>query len=147
MDSNSSARHDTAFIADRMCFACGPDNPVGLKLTFHQEGDVYVTTFVADRVYQGYECVVHGGIMVTLLDEVMARYVWEKAGPAATARLEVSFRRPAPTGQRLEIRGWITGIRRGGRVYETAALARLEDGTVLAEATGLVLVLSGRTGG
>ncbi|HEY3379823.1 MAG TPA: PaaI family thioesterase [Armatimonadota bacterium] len=127
------------FVADHMCFACGEDNPIGLKLTFTQDGDAYVTTFIADRVYQGYEGVVHGGILATLLDEIMARYVWVKAGPAATARLEIRYRRPAPTGCPIEVRGWITAERRNGRVFETAAVARLADGAILAEATGLVM--------
>lgn len=129
------------FVADQMCFACGPDNPSGLKLQFHQEGEVYVTTFIADQAFQGYQNIVHGGIVATLLDEVMARYVWEKYGPSATAKLEVRFRRPAPCGVPIEARGWITAVRRGGRAIETAAEARLEDGLILAEATALVVCL------
>ena len=135
-----------AFIADDMCFACGRANPIGLKLTFHEEGDEYIATFVADPAHQGYAGVVHGGILATLLDEIMARYVWVKAGPAATAKLEIRYRRPAPTGQPIEIRGRITAERRGGRAFETAAVARLEDGTVLAEATGLVVRTERPTG-
>jgi uncharacterized protein (TIGR00369 family) len=127
------------FVADRMCFACGLDNPIGLKLQFHQEGDIYVTTFIAGQAFQGYQDIVHGGIVATLLDEVMARYVWEKYGPSATAKLEVRFRRPAPCGVPIEARGWITAERRGGKAIETAAEVRLEDGTILAEATGLVV--------
>lgn len=127
------------FVADQMCFACGRDNPVGLQLKFVEEEDCYVTHFVADRVFQGYEGIIHGGILATLLDEVMARYVWEKAGPAATARLQIEYRHPAPTGQRIEVRGWIKAQRRNGKVFETAALARLQDGTLLAEATGMVV--------
>jgi len=129
------------FVADRKCFACGPDNPIGMKLTFHQEGEEYVTTFIAGREFQGYQDIVHGGIVATLLDEVMARYVWAKYGPSATAKLEVRFRRPAPCGAPIEARGWITAERRGGRAIETAAAARLEDGAILAEATGLIVCL------
>lgn len=129
------------FVADRMCFACGTENPIGLKLQFHRDGEVYVTTFIADQAFQGYQNIVHGGIVATLLDEVMARYVWELYGPSATAKLEVRYRRPAPCGVPIEVRGWITAVRRGGRALETAAEARLEDGTIVAEATGLVVCL------
>ncbi len=128
-----------AFIDDQMCFACGLENPIGLKLTFRQEGDAYVTTFIPPRDFQGYQGILHGGIMATLLDEVMARYVWQEiAAPAATARLEVRYRRPAPVGCPIEVRAWITD-RRGARVFRTAAEARLADGTLLAEATALVM--------
>lgn len=130
---------DAAFIDDQMCFACGRENPVGLKLTFRQEGEAYVTTFTPPRHFQGYQGIVHGGIVATLLDEVMARLVWlVLAAPAATARLEVRYRRPAPVGVPIEVRGWITE-QRGERVFTTAAEARLADGTLLAEATALVM--------
>jgi len=133
------------FIDDQMCFACGEANPIGLKLTFRQEGDVYATTFIAPREFQGYRGVLHGGIMATLLDEVMARFVWlEIAAPAATARLEIHYRAPAPVGCPIEVRGWITE-RRGERVFITAAEARLADGTLLAEATGLVMRVNVQT--
>jgi len=126
------------FIADNMCFACGPTNPFGLKLTFRQEGEAYAATFIAPAEYQGYQGVLHGGIVATLLDEIMARYVWVRIeAPAATARLEVRYRRPAPVGEAIEVRGWITGER--GRAFLTAAEARLADGTLLAEATGMIM--------
>lgn len=134
------------FVADRMCFACGTENPIGLKLQFYQEGEIYIATFTAGHLLQGYQNIIHGGIVATLLDEAMARFVWEQYGPAATAKLEVRYRRPAPCGVPITLRGWITGERRGGRAVEAAADARLEDGTVLAEATGLVIRLERDSG-
>lgn len=127
------------FMADQMCFACGVDNPIGLHLTFTFDGEEYITSFLADARYQGYQGIIHGGIIATLLDEVMARLVWEKAGPSATARMEVRYRRPAPVGAVIHVRGRITAVRRDGQLYETAATATLADGTILAEATGLVM--------
>lgn len=131
------------FVADHYCFACGADNPAGLKLRFRREGEVYATTFVAPPTLQGYHGIVHGGIVATLLDEIMARYVWELQGQAATARLNVSYRRPAPVGEPLEVRGWVTAVRRGGKATETAAEIRLGDGTLIAEATALIVRLAG----
>jgi uncharacterized protein (TIGR00369 family) len=133
------------FVADQMCFACGVDNPIGLHLTFRTEGEEYVTTFQADARYQGYHGIIHGGIVATLLDEVMVRQVWEQAGPSATAKLDIRYRQPAPVGQPITVRGRITAVRRG-RLFETAAEARLADGTVLAEAVGLIMCLA-RAGG
>ncbi len=132
---------DVEFVADQMCFACGRDNPFGLHLTFRDEGDMSVTTFVSVAAHQGYKGIVHGGLMATVLDEVMVRFVWQKYGSAATAKLEVRYRHPAPTETPIEVRGWITAVRHGGRAFETAAEARLADGTVLAEATGLAIRL------
>jgi len=128
------------FSADTSCFVCGPTNPIGLHAVFHREGEEYVTTVAFTREFQGYAGIVHGGLLATLLDEVMARYVWELVdGPAATAKMEVTFRKPAPTEQPITFRGRITNQR--GRVYEAAATATLADGTLLADATSVVIEL------
>ncbi len=136
-----------SFVADHYCFACGQDNPIGLKLQFRRDGEFYVTTFTAPPTLQGYHHIVHGGIVATLLDEIMARYVWELQGPSATAKLQVTYRRPAPVGQPLTVRGWVTGVHRGGKATETAAEIRLEDGTLIAEATGLIVRMARPPGG
>jgi len=129
------------FVSDQMCFACGRENPIGLKLIFREEGTVYAATFVAEAAHQGYQGIVHGGIIATLLDEIMARLVWARYGRAATAKLDIRYRQPAPTGTPLEVRGWITAERRGGRAMETAGDLRLSDGTLLAAGTALVIRL------
>lgn len=136
------------FVADHMCFACGRDNPIGLHLSFAFDGEEYVTRFVADARLQGYHGIVHGGIVATVLDEVMARLVWEVAGPSATARLSVRYCRPVPVEQPVVVRGRIIAVRRQGQLYETAATAVLEEsGAVLAEATGLVMRMARQEGG
>lgn len=84
---------------DNCCFGCGTDNPVGLRLRFErdQEGRVVVHTRVPGH-FQGYRDTVHGGILSTLLDEVMAEAVLSSVPfHAATARLEVRYRHPVPT--------------------------------------------------
>ena len=128
-----------AFEADEMCFACGKDNPIGLHLDFVEEGESYLTVFTASRPYQGYEGIIHGGILATVLDEIMARYAWVKYGPAATARLEVRYKQPAPTGTPITVRSVFTAVRRNGRLFDMAATASMPDGTLLAEATALVM--------
>ena len=60
------------------CFACGPNNPIGLKLDFQFSGDSYVAKFTPSAQYQGYDGITHGGIVSTLLDEAMAKLVWVK---------------------------------------------------------------------
>ena len=131
----------TTFSDDTQCFVCGPLNPLGLKLTFHREGEEYVTTVTFSEAFQGYAGIVHGGLLATVLDEVMARYVWEEAGLAATGKIAVNFRRPAPTGVPITIRGII--VNRRGRVFECAATANLADGTLLADAVSTVIKIRG----
>lgn len=120
------------------CFACGPRNPIGLKLTFREENDTYLSTFTPGPEHQGYNGIMHGGLVSTLLDEIMARYLYAKGLTAVTAKLEVRYRHPTPIGQELRISGWITGQR--GKMYELAGKITLPDGTVTAEGKATVAV-------
>lgn len=124
---------------DTWCFACGPDNPIGLKMKFSEEGDKYVARFTAGPELQGYDGIVHGGIVSTLLDEIMARYPYAKGENTVTARLEIRYRQPTPVGKELTVTGWIVSKR--GRIYETAGTVALADGTVTAEGKATVMVM------
>jgi len=120
---------------DDMCFACGRNNPIGLKLQFHFDGDDYVTTFTVQPEHQGWAGIVHGGLLATALDEAMARLLWEKNINAITGRLEVRYHKPVHIADSLQIRGRIT--RRRPPVVETAAEAAKPDGTIVAEASAV----------
>jgi acyl-coenzyme A thioesterase PaaI-like protein len=126
-------------VENQGCFACGRQNPIGLKLSFTMENEEYITMFTAGTEHQGYDGMVHGGIVSTLLDEIMARYIFAKGLKGVTARLEVRFRQPTPIGQTLTISGRITGQR--GRMYELAGTVKLPDGTVTAEGKAIVAVV------
>lgn len=121
------------------CFACGSDNPIGLKLEFKEENDKYITEFTPGPEHQSYNGMVHGGIISTLLDEVMGRYINIKTGKNAfTARLEVRYRHHTPINQPLKIVGSIE--RKKGRLYEMKAVIQLPDGNVTAEGKAKILV-------
>ncbi len=126
----------------RMCFVCGRENPVGLKLQFYEDHETsqVVTPLVIPDVYQGYPGIAHGGILATILDELTGRALMMEAGEDlfwVTAKLEVRYRKPTPTGTPLTAVGWVVRNRR--RSAEVAGEIRLADGTVTAEATGLVV--------
>jgi acyl-coenzyme A thioesterase PaaI-like protein len=122
---------------NQWCFACGPKNPIGLKLVFQEEGDKYITQFTPGPEHQGYDGIVHGGIISTLLDEVMARYPYAKGLNTVTGRLEIRFRQATRVGQNLTITGWVTKQR--GTMLELAGEVTLADGTVLAEGKATVV--------
>jgi uncharacterized protein (TIGR00369 family) len=125
-------------LQNEWCFACGRLNPCGLKLAFEEIDDTYITHFTGAPEHQGYDGIMHGGIVSTLLDEIMARYIYAKGVTAVTARLEVRYLKPTPIGVPLLIKGRI--VRSKGRVYETAGAIELPDGTVTAEGTAKVFV-------
>src|SRR3974390_3387866 len=55
------------------CFVCGESNVVGLKLRFQTDGRVVHGRFTPRAEHVGFREVIHGGIISTLLDEIM---VW-----------------------------------------------------------------------
>ncbi len=120
------------------CFGCGRLNPCGLKLEFEEQDDTYITRFTGTAQHQGYDGIMHGGIVSTLLDEIMARYIYVKGVTAVTARLEIRYLKPTPIAVPLLVKGRI--VHHKGRLYETAGSIELPDGTVTAEGTAKVLV-------
>ena len=63
---------------DGFCFACGQNNPIGLKLKFVEIAGRYVAKCVMDKNYQSFNGVLHGGIITTLLDEAMGGYLFRQ---------------------------------------------------------------------
>ncbi|MGQ9646040.1 MAG: PaaI family thioesterase [Thermodesulfobacteriota bacterium] len=114
------------------CFVCGENNPNGLKLSFeiNKERRTLKTTFVASPTFQGWDGIVHGGIVSTLLDEAMAKLVYELGYQAITASLEIRFKKPAPILVPLRVEGEVTEV--GKRLIKASARITQEDGTILA---------------
>jgi acyl-coenzyme A thioesterase PaaI-like protein len=123
------------------CFACGTLNSGGLGLVMHIEPGRSWTTVTLDRRFEGWEGVAHGGILCTILDEVMA---WALVGAdnwGVTARMSVDFRRPVEIGREIRAEGWTTAGRR--RLVDTAGrIVDPVDGTILATATGRYVAAS-----
>jgi len=124
-----------------MCFGCGVDNPAGLHLHFHQEGEAAIAEFVADGRHQGWQGLMHGGVASALLDEAIgyAAY-YREIMPVVTAKMEVRFRCPISIGQRVLVRGEITRARR--RLADARAMISLPNGLVAAEATAVLYIAS-----
>lgn len=121
------------------CFVCGIENPVGLKLRFvnKPDGTVQATLNAPDH-FQGYPGVLHGGIVATALDETMGRAAMhsDENRLLMTAKMEIKYRRPVPTGQPVKIVSRIEKDR--GRLVTVSGTVYLPDGTVAVEATGLM---------
>ena len=115
--------------AATMCFACGPDNPVGLKIDFTLNDGIVTAAFTANENHVGYENTVHGGIIYAALDDVMANVLYLQNIKAHTARCEIRYRRPLEVGQEIRLKGWIESERR--RLYVLRGEARLADGDEL----------------
>jgi acyl-coenzyme A thioesterase PaaI-like protein len=118
-----------------MCFLCGVENPIGLKLKFYTDDEGRcIACFNPRPEHQGFSGQLHGGIISALLDETMGRVLVSQDVWAVTGRLEVKFRKPVPLDQELTIVGELTRNRR--RAYEARGEIRLPEGTVLVEGSG-----------
>ena len=121
-----------------MCFACGKDNPIGLKLKIVKYGEEARGEFTVSELYQGWRGYVHGGIIFTILDEAMA-YAYFPEIKGVTAQTEVRIRQPVPIGVPLVVSGRV--VRKTRKIFTTAAEIKLKDGTVLAESTAKVYIV------
>lgn len=120
------------------CFGCSPDHPTGFRLTFEREGDDVVSRFVPGRNHQGPPGVMHGGLVLTLADEVGAWTVLgllEKFG--FTAQLDSKLRAPIRIGKTVEARGRIAAA--NSRVVRVAI--SLTQGDVLCAEANAAFVL------
>jgi uncharacterized protein (TIGR00369 family) len=117
------------------CFACGELNEHGLHLVLHADAEGCWTELTLDSAFQGWEGVAHGGILCTILDEVMAWSVIGQDTWGVTARMTVDFKRPVPVGIRLRAEGQVTSSNR--RLLRTAGrLLDAGSGTLLATSEG-----------
>lgn len=116
--------------AATMCFACGPDNPVGLRIDFHFDGEVCTAEFTPNENHVGYEDTVHGGILYTALDDVTANVLYQQGRKAHTARCEIRYRQVARVGDTLTLKGWIESERRRLIVLKGEARRKSDDALV-----------------
>ncbi len=120
-------------VDDHGCFACGMQNPHGLRLEWKVEGHTTSTQYIPEQKYQGWQGILHGGIIATLLDEAMTRLAWIVCGGALTAEMTVRFIAPAKIGELLLVRGEIVSESR--KIVEMKASIHSAN-TLIAHSSG-----------
>jgi len=123
--------------ADHNCFACGGQNPIGMRLEIELGEGTARTTWKAASAYVGWEDKIHGGILATLLDEVMAWAPSSYDSWAVTAEMNIRFRAPANPGEELTADARVLSRRR--RIYAVHGEVHGQDGRLVAEADGRFL--------
>ncbi|MBN2381162.1 PaaI family thioesterase [candidate division WOR-3 bacterium] len=121
---------------DNYCFACGKDNPRGMKLDIEVDNDGARFSYYVPREFQGWTDVTHGGIISTMLDEVM---VWAAAGQeimTVTAEITVRFKNPLPTDQLVHVEGQL--VEQGKRLVFAQARV-FDEKKVYAEANAKLM--------
>jgi uncharacterized protein (TIGR00369 family) len=132
------------------CFGCSPHNEDGLRLRFAKtSSDAVETSYTAPPKFCGPEGVIHGGIQAAMLDEVLGvtahACLDDPQLEVVTADFRLSYRRPAPVGRRVVVRGRL--VRNDGRdVYLEGEIVD-EDGRTLTTAEARWRRIDGRPGG
>jgi acyl-coenzyme A thioesterase PaaI-like protein len=98
-----------------------------------------VAEWIPEPELEGFQGIVHGGIVSTVLDEAMSKAVAESGVKALTAELRVRFRQQVASGRMICVRGWIDS--QSKRMTKTEAVLSSSDGTELAHAWATFLAL------
>lgn len=123
------------------CFACGINNPIGLKLKVYEiEKGIVESTYIAPEQFQGYPGILHGGIVAAILDEISGRALMgDNQTPRlmVTGKLDVRYRKNVPIGKPLRIVG--KSGKSKGKIAESWAGIYNEKDELLAEASVILI--------
>ena len=95
-----------ANLDDQTCFGCGSSNPIGLKMEFFTDKQNVFSFVSVPSAMAGWDETVHGGILTTIIDEVMGWtviHLLKKIG--VTRSITVDFLKPVIAGENLTVVG------------------------------------------
>ncbi|ACM19526.1 acyl-CoA thioesterase [Geotalea daltonii FRC-32] len=116
------------------CFACSVDHPHGLHLRFRHTAEGVVSSCVVPEHYCGFDGMVHGGIITTLLDEASAWALMARHGKLGVTReMTVRFLKPVLTGQELTIEACIVEF--DSKTAAVKGTVKNSEGEILAESS------------
>lgn len=127
----------------RGCLVCGRDNPHGIHLHLNVDEATGIVTsqFTPAEHHMGFEGIVHGGLLSTVLDEAMVwAATWSGKRFCVCGELNVRFRQSVEIGQAVSVQATITSVR--SRLIETQGFLRNAASQVLAEASGKYVPVS-----
>jgi uncharacterized protein (TIGR00369 family) len=133
--------HETRYVRlqKNYCFACGKNNPDGMKLKFvyDEERDCFICRFRLGKRYTGPPGHCHGGIIATLLDEAMGKVNKLRHVVALTKQITVDYVRPVPLNKPLRLESREVKVQ--GREHINMAEIINQKGDVLARGQGLFI--------
>jgi len=125
----------------RKCFACGADNPAGLRVQCTTAGNSNTGTLVIDEPFQGYDYIAQGGIVATILDTAMVQLLHDLfGGNPMTGRLDVRYLTATPLHTLLTVNARLVKDR-GNACWAVAEI--LQGTTCCATARGSFKILQG----
>jgi uncharacterized protein (TIGR00369 family) len=128
--------HPIVNVDGQTCFGCGDDNPIGLHMHFSTDDERVYSLVTVPPAMAGWDQTVHGGVLSTLLDEIMGWsviYLLGKIG--VTKTMTVEFRKPVQVGRQLTVVGAIRETVSERQVVVSGEIYSDED-VLCARATG-----------
>ncbi len=139
----SAHGHNTRFVRlqKNYCFACGKNNPEGmrLKFTYDEDRDCFVCRFRLSKRYTGPPGHAHGGIIATILDEAMGKVNKLRHVVALTSQITVDYLRPVPLNKPLRVESREVKVK--GREHINMAEILNQNGEALARSKGLFIAI------
>ncbi len=121
------------------CFVCGKNNPDGLQLDFiRNPGGTSEVRCTFEHRHQGYDNIVHGGLIAAVLDDSMAHAVMAIGLMPVTAEMKIRFKQPVMVGEEILFEGRVVST--GRRFVLTSSVATSPDGSVKVTAEGKFFV-------
>lgn len=115
------------------CFVCGPGNDVGLKLVFRiDDDDVCRSEFSPDELHCGWDGITHGGIIFSVLDDVMANWIHLNGMRGFTAKCDIRYKGSLPTGTKVKLEGHCIK-QRGRLIVMQGKMLRVDSDELVAE--------------
>jgi len=140
---STSHGHGTRYVQlqKNYCFACGQNNPDGmrLKFTIDEKRQMTVCRFRLDARYTGPPGHCHGGIIATILDDAMGKVNKLRHVVALTREMTVEYLKPVPLDKPLRVEGREVQVR--GRTHVNVAEIVNAKGEVLARSKGVFIAI------
>jgi len=119
------------------CVVCGRQNPHGLKLSLQVDADTAQVRcdFLPHSDHVGFEGIIHGGLLATVLDEAMVwAATWRGRRFCVSGELVVRFRQEARVGEKLTVTAEVETSR--PRLIQAVGKIFNSQGELLATASG-----------
>jgi len=125
------------------CFACGTANPIGLNLQFYNLGNEVCSEITLGKNHEGWENMAHGGIVSTLLDEVMSwTIIYFKKVFLVTRKMDIKYIRPVLIGTPLTVKGKVLDDSEPPKIKACAEI-RDNEGHLLVKSSAEFVEVSG----
>ncbi len=121
------------------CFVCGYKNPIGLHLDIEDGEGCAKAVWTIRPEFVGYANIFHGGIMASIMDDLMCHSICFMDVDVMTVHMEMDYKAPAYVGEEIVCEAHIEEYN-GRRSIRTAGTIRRGD-TLIAEAKGIMVIV------